>query len=794
MATIEWLLDELTKNLACICGKKSYECDCRNGISKIVGSMLDRYFDLASPPFDAKRIWQWAGNLNFHESKAAKESKAVQVLQEDDSLRQGIIAQIFEKLTDHDQIFETKLDKFDDHSHSGLYFQNEDYKFVVDLAFETDNPNLWASFMARHQYYRNKEERGANSLRRHMREQALEKTSFMRKWVKSNRADVQFQRRNGMQRFKHARRMARRRRKQDEIHAANIKYVQENRELVEGGSHWNLLVRFAELALMASGKIEHEFGDETLVRNALRNCLDFIAQNVPDLLKLAELQCTSKSHHSVWILYAACLEIMREKGSLEEVDLRLLRALRTNIHMGYSSVSKEERDALKTEVDRLIFPDDASAENFLRQYLEPQLAQSGCNHPELYLLHSEEIFSHLRASLSIEWLRRFPDLAFASLDTLFEIAAQYGNRDDLKAFIAEHCEEFMSNWPNPTGNEDIEQKRTFWLVRAWYFLTSAPEVYWNWLKADKNTVLVLYERSESMMYSDHSYWPKLTSSKVEVILDTFIDKWPKVELPSSWGTGSPKEENAYRFLNKVIWACNSDEPDDAIPILSRLLADPRFADLQNDLKSIHSNQVRKKALRDFEAPTPKEIVNRLDRDAVVTVEGLRQLVIQQLQDFQKDIDGGEFNSADRFYEKGERLDEIRSTEIIAERLNLTLEPQGISVTPEHQLKAKKRSDFTATKMIGGKRRLLVTEVKGQWHRELYTAASTQLHERYSIHPDAEQQGIYLAVWFGKNEKVAGRKIHSIRSAQELKSSIEASLPQELKGLIDVFVLDVSKPK
>ncbi len=97
-------------------------------------------------------------------------------------------------------------------------------------------------------------------------------------------------------------------------------------------------------------------------------------------------------------------------------------------------------------------------------------------------------------------------------------------------------------------------------------------------------------------------------------------------------------------------------------------------------------------------------------------------------------------------------------------------------------------------MIGGKRRLLVTEVKGQWHDELYTAASAQLHERYSIHPDAEQQGIFLAIWFGVDEEVAGRKKHGIGSAQELRLSIEAKLPQALRGLIDVFVLDVSKPK
>jgi hypothetical protein len=211
------------------------------------------------------------------------------------------------------------------------------------------------------------------------------------------------------------------------------------------------------------------------------------------------------------------------------------------------------------------------------------------------------------------------------------------------------------------------------------------------------------------------------------------------------------------------------------------------------MKSIHASQLRKKAFRDFKPPTPQEIVKQLDSGEVVTVEGLRQLICQELLDFQKAIDGGEFNSADRFYEKDKRLDEIRSTEIIAERLSLRLEPQNISITPEHQLKGAKRSDFTATKMIGGKRRLLVTEVKGQWHSELYTAASAQLCERYSIHPDAEQQGIFLVIWFGKEEKVAGRK-HSIESAQELRNSIEASLPEELKGFIDVFVLDVSRTK
>jgi hypothetical protein len=52
LATIQGLLDNLTEDLTCTCGKEPYECDCRNGISKVVGSILDRYFELATPPSD----------------------------------------------------------------------------------------------------------------------------------------------------------------------------------------------------------------------------------------------------------------------------------------------------------------------------------------------------------------------------------------------------------------------------------------------------------------------------------------------------------------------------------------------------------------------------------------------------------------------------------------------------------------------------------------------------------------------------------------------------------------------
>ncbi|MFU2325077.1 NACHT domain-containing protein [Pseudomonas sp. NFX98] len=793
LISIEWLLDDLTKNLVCTCKKKHYECDCRIGISKIVGLMLDRYFDLAMPPFAPKRVWHWIENLIFHEQKSAGQSKAVQVLQDDDGLRQGIMGLALGNLANSDDIFETKIQKFDFHSHSGLRFQSNDYYFIVDLAFEIDNPTLWASHIAMHHFYQSEETRGPNKLRRHMREQALEKSSLMREWIKFNRCAAQLSKTQQKSMFAHRRRMKRRHREQNEIHKLNIQYLRDNRELVESGRHWRCLARFADLALNSPDKIEHEFGDEALVRKALRNCLGFIAPDVPKLHRLAELQCASQAAYTEPVLFAACLEIMRSVGNLENVDLPLLNALRTNIDMGYSAVSEEERQALKDEINRLIFATEGSAETFLRQYVEPQLEQKGCQHPDIWLLRGDEAFSHLRAAISIEWLNRFPDLVVGSLDTLFEIAAEFGDRNALQKIIAERCSTFMSAGPSPTGDEDLEKRRVFWFVRAFYFLEDPPEAYWDWLKADKNTIFSLNERSGRFNYGEHSHWPKLILSKVVAVLEAFIDKWPKVDLPSHWGTDSPSEENAYRFLTEIVWLIDLDASDDAVRVIDRLLADPKFTDMHNDFKSIRAGKISQKARRNFEPPTPQEIVDRLDRDMVVNVEGLRQLVLQELQDFQKAINGGEFNSAYRFYDDGTHLNEVRATEIIAERLSLILKPQSIAITPEHQLKSANRSDFTATKLIGGTRRLLVTEVKGQWHRDLYTAAAAQLYARYSIHPDAEHQGIYLVIWFGRDVNVAGIKNRNINTAQELKSSIEKTMPPELAGLIDVFVLDVSKP-
>ena len=293
LATIKYLLDEIAKDLTCTCGKESYSCICRNGKSKVVGSMLDRYFELEEPPHDPKRIWQWVKNLNFHNHMGlAVNIKSVNLLQKDDNLRQGILKHTYLNVTERKQISNTITHMR--HSHDGLQLQAKDRKYLVDLAYKTNNPNLWVSFLPPYDRYRWSNDRASADLRRQMRKQALEKPSFMREWARSERATLQFEREHRMRPYRATRSMKRRRRQLEETREANIEFVQENRELIESGRHWGYLSRFANLALDNPEEIGNEIGDEDLARNALRNCLDFIAPNIPDLQGLAKLRFTSE--------------------------------------------------------------------------------------------------------------------------------------------------------------------------------------------------------------------------------------------------------------------------------------------------------------------------------------------------------------------------------------------------------------------------------------------------------------------------------------------------------------------
>lgn len=787
---IRSLLDELTREIVCTCNLEHFECECRIGISKVVGLLLDRYFELYSGPFEPSTIWAWIRNLVFENHARADKSASVRVLQSDNELRQGIISLALKGVSSKEQIHEINLRHFNFDAHSGLSLQPSDGFFVVDLAFDTNNVDLWEYYFVPHQLHQNNSiSGGPNPLRQHMRLQAKQKPEFQRAWATRNRISNEYQKKyapilKSSQKRRKKKRIAK-------IARENQEALQENYELVNSGQHWGFLRLFAQNMLM--GGERPNLYDETIEQNALCNCLDFIESRIPSMMEFAELQCKSQTHFTEPVLFAACLSVYRASGNLEGVSPKLLSALRTNLRMGYRGISSEEQMAIKIETDRILFPTADHSEGFLRAYIEPQFDMPNCSNTEIEWLRNDEAFIDQRSTLPLEWLERYKILNTNTMAELFDLSVEYGDREELVKLIRNRVDCILSKSSNELKGEKINEERRFWFIRAFYFLKDAPTECWNWLKEDEDTLPFLNRHSGNMNYVDNKAWPRLSATMVEAILDAFIEKWPKIELPNNWGTESPENEKAYRFLRDVVWELEKDEPDIAIAVIDRLLSDRRYMDFYPVLKSIRSFQVRNKAHREFAAPNPKEIVSFLKSGEITTVEVLRAFLLKELQQYQKDLDGSDITSRDIFYNcypEKDRIGEIPAAKRIADRLRLRLEPYGVVVNLEHQLRDEKRCDITFNKMIGSKRKLLVTEVKGQWNRDLFNAAEEQLNERYMIHPDAEQQGIYLVIWFGAWEKVAGR-IHEITNPQKLKASIESKMDSELRGQIDIFVLDVS---
>ena len=783
---VEWLLGQLTNGLQCTCGAKAaHDCDCRNGVSKIVGFLLDRYFELRNGPYDPAKVWGWIGNLNFHGQMSAERSTAVHVLQTDHQLRQGIQRLVLGHLTDRQEVWDTRFNSFEFQSHSGLHFRPDDWKAMADYAFETDNPGLWSDFVATHNPHRNADERGPDDLRRHMREQAREKPVFMREWAKRNRAWEASRREWRELRYGP---VSRRKRRERVVAEQNAAHFREQRDLIEGGKHWGWLARFGDYYLIQPDKLPEIVEDVKIAENALRNCFGFLKAHVPSLEQLA----LGNGSQVARVLYAACLVVFRDVGHLGEIDRAVLRAVKTDLG-GYNGVDEEESRQFEEEINRRIFPSHEDIEKFLRAYVEPQLEQGAeAQHTDAGWLQYKEEFAPLRELLPFEWLQSFPVQSLSTMSTLFDLSANYSNRTELQNLIVQRCDEFLTSWPEKTDDEDLEKRRIFWFLRHLFFIDDVSDKIWAWLISDPKMIFSFESIAGRLNRGDNAGWPDLSAEKIYRILDAFVEIWPKVDLPSSWGTGDPKDETAYRFLTDIIWQVGNGAPDLSLPVLDRILADKRFGDFQMVAQNLRATAMRKLALRDFRPPTPAEIVGLLNQNAVATVEGLRALLLEELQELQRAIDGSEFNPVEMFYDGGKRVDENTASERIAERLQPRLIALNMAVTIEHQLKDAKRCDITTTTMLGGSRKLLVMEVKGQWHRELFTAAAAQLHERYSIHPDAEQQGIYLVLWFGNGEKIAGKKDATISGPDDLNRKVVESVPEELRGLIDVFVLDLSR--
>jgi hypothetical protein len=90
------------------------------------------------------------------------------------------------------------------------------------------------------------------------------------------------------------------------------------------------------------------------------------------------------------------------------------------------------------------------------------------------------------------------------------------------------------------------------------------------------------------------------------------------------------------------------------------------------------------------------------------------------------------------------------------------------------------------------------EAKGQWHRDVWQAASSQLGQSYSLDYQAAGRGIYVVFWFGRDAPPGKRlkrppdSVPSPETPEQMKVMLEQRIQRGFRDSITVYVLDLSK--
>ncbi|MCK5555259.1 MAG: hypothetical protein KAI76_03390, partial [Alphaproteobacteria bacterium] len=531
--------------------------------------------------------------------------------------------------------------------------------------------------------------------------------------------------------------------------------------------------------------IEDIVDDPQTLEKALLNCFDFLAPHIPSLKTLSKQEGTAIN--VAMVLQAACLSTFRQKASLDDMPLNILQAVKAE-GVGGSGYQEGEGEKFEIELDRLLFTSNTDLIAFTRKYIEPQLTRTEDSQTRVYILDHGTTFGSVKGEIALDLMTRYPNMPFTSCETLFGIAVTHADRAMLNKLIDARCNDPID------ASEAGQKRREFWLLRHFFFIVPTSDILWAEFSADPKSIFPIESYAGRMSRHDGDGWPHLNAEQVYLVLDAFTLSWPKVNLPSSWGTGDPEDERAYRFLSDIVYQIGKDAPSASIAVFDRILSDTRFSDFHNGIKSQKAGAIRQLAHIGFEPPRPVEVSKILDESKIASIEDMRAVLIELLDEIQGRLKGAATNPLDVFYSGDTRVDENTARNRIVEMFEARLNALHLGVVVEHQMLDAKRCDFTASTSINGSQAVLVTEVKGQWHRELYTAASAQLAERYMIYPGAADQGVYLVLWFGGSETIAGKKSPSINSAAKLRQEIITKMPENLLGHIDVYVLDVSRSK
>ena len=396
-------------------------------------------------------------------------------------------------------------------------------------------------------------------------------------------------------------------------------------------------------------------------------------------------------------------------------------------------------------------------------------------------------FDCLAGRLAVDWLRRYPALRCSTQKHLLACALDCAKDETVRALIldrqsAVHPDrETTLLWLSADYAVDFERRRDTLLEAA----ANGRELIWfirDRIAPDRR------DRSES---DQRSRVARFSVAQISFIIEAFGRQWPRTEHPSS-SMGLENPWDATRFVQYAIEIIGGRPTPEATGTLQTLIANhaPTYA---NGMK--HMLHLQRRARRDFEysAPTLAELRAVMSAALPENVDDMRAWFADRLEEFRKRIRGSDTNMREAYWnDSGNPRNEEHCRDRLIDHISWRL-PESIRFGPETRMPARTRADIALTRNAIK----LPVEIKGQWEKHVWNAVNDQLDALYTIDWQADGRGVYIVLWFGnipgKNLPKHPDNLHRPKTPGELEGMLKDRLPEARRPLIDIFVIDLSRP-
>ncbi len=504
--------------------------------------------------------------------------------------------------------------------------------------------------------------------------------------------------------------------------------------------------------------------------------------DLPSPEQVARSYAEGRRWNFIYPMIAGVVARVLGGGGLDGIARDVLLAVRIgldNEHLG----ERISQSRVEQEIDNYLRRDPAGYERYLRLLLEPALESRQSHVFGLYEYARSPVDRPLAVRLAIEWLHRFDKLPVGVEVELVDVLAGAGESDVLNELAMNYIAE---------GYDSDERRRTWLAVGILCDFEQTRDRVGPVTTADRD--LLWYLRHRFGGGREARTTPGVSPAQLGWIVAQFRQLWPYEDREPGVSTGDTNAWNATDFIRDAINRLAGDTSPAATETLTQLIAGASDGYTNSIL---HAADRQRRARREIAFPgIPLE---RL-KDVVAhhpprTSDDLLAVVQQTLARVQAELRGNDTDSIVKYWtDDNKPRIEDRCTDALAEDIDRLLPNFGIRRTPQADMPRGKIADLLYS--IGDA--ALPIECKGQWNRDLWTAAGDQLDAFYLRDWRAQDRGVYLVYWFGAKVD-ANFRLKPPPSGKpkpetpdQLREALTACIPPSRRGSIRVEVLDCTR--